>query len=61
MAINVLTGKPIMKIDPIYFRPNEVPDLRGDFRKAKLNLGWEPKVSFEQLVEEMMLADLKIS
>jgi GDPmannose 4,6-dehydratase len=58
MAIDTSTGKTIMKIDPIYFRPNEVPDLCGDSSKARENLGWSPQISFEQLVEEMVIADL---
>jgi GDPmannose 4,6-dehydratase len=58
IAVDTATGKTIMKIDPIYFRPNEVPDLCGDYSKARKNLGWSPQVSFEQLVEEMVLADL---
>lgn len=58
MAVDTSTGKTIMKIDPIYFRPNEVPDLCGDYSKARENLGWSPQISFEQLVEEMVIADL---
>lgn len=55
-------GKPIIKINPKYFRPTEVETLLGDFNKAKNILGWSPKVSFNQLVEEMVLHDFdKIS
>ena len=59
IAVDIATGKTIMRIDPIYFRPNEVPDLCGDFSKARKKLGWEPQVTFEQLVEEMVLSDLR--
>jgi GDPmannose 4,6-dehydratase len=47
------TMKPIIKVDPKYFRPAEVETLLGDATKAKQKLGWEPKISFDQLVEEM--------
>ena len=45
-------------VDPRYFRPAEVETLLGDPTKAKTALGWEPKVSFEELVQEMSEADL---
>jgi GDPmannose 4,6-dehydratase len=47
------TMKPIIKVDPKYFRPAEVETLLGDATKAKQKLGWEPKITFEQLVEDM--------
>jgi GDPmannose 4,6-dehydratase len=47
------TKKPVIKVDPKYFRPSEVETLLGDATKAKQKLGWEPKISFEQLVEDM--------
>ena len=46
-------------IDPKFFRPAEVDRLLADSSKAKAKLGWEPKVSFEELVELMVQADLK--
>jgi GDPmannose 4,6-dehydratase len=52
-------GQVIVKIDPRYFRPTEVESLLGDPSKAKNELGWEPKISFEDLVKEMVLADLE--
>ncbi|QNI38219.1 GDP-mannose 4,6-dehydratase [Edaphobacter albus] len=52
-------GKPIVAIDPRYFRPTEVETLLGDPSKAKRELGWTPRTSFEQLVDEMVEADLK--
>ena len=49
------TGKTIIKVNPKYFRPAEVETLLGDASKAKEKLGWEPKISFEQLVEDMCI------
>jgi GDPmannose 4,6-dehydratase len=51
-------GKCIVAVDPRYFRPTEVETLLGDATKAKQKLGWTPKISFEQLVTEMVRADL---
>jgi GDPmannose 4,6-dehydratase len=52
-------GRAIVAIDPRYFRPAEVDTLLGDASKAKRQLGWEPRVRFAELVEEMMREDLK--
>jgi GDPmannose 4,6-dehydratase len=52
-------GKCIVAVDPRYFRPTEVETLLGDPGKAKRKLGWVPKTSFRQLVEEMVREDLK--
>ncbi len=51
----------IVRIDPRYFRPTEVESLLGDASKAKKQLGWEPKISFAKLVEEMVEEDLAIA
>ncbi len=53
------TGKTIVRIEPRYFRPTEVEFLLGDPSKAKEKLGWEPKVSFDELVKTMVREDLK--
>ena len=53
VGYDVFTGNEIIKIDPKYFRPAEVETLLGDASKAKEKLGWEPKTSFKQLVEDM--------
>lgn len=53
------TGKCIVSVDPRYFRPTEVETLLGDPTKAKQKLGWTPKITFEELVNEMMTEDLK--
>lgn len=52
-------GKCIVSVDPRYFRPTEVENLLGDPSKAKAKLGWEPKISFLELVQEMVREDLK--
>lgn len=51
--------KCIVQVDPRYFRPTEVETLLGDARKAKEKLGWVPKISFTELVAEMVREDLK--
>ena len=51
--------EPIVAVDPRYFRPTEVETLLGDPSKAKQKLGWEPKITFEELVAEMAQSDLK--
>ena len=53
------TGKCIVFVDPGYFRPTEVETLLGDPSKAKAKLGWEPKITFGELVKEMVREDLK--
>jgi GDPmannose 4,6-dehydratase len=58
-GIDEKTGKIVIEIDPKYFRPTEVDLLLGDPSKAKAKLGWEPKVTFEGLVNMMVDADLK--
>ena len=58
-GINKKTGKIIVEIDPRYFRPAEVESLLGDPTKAKEKLGWQPKISFEELIKEMVHSDLE--
>ena len=53
IGYDVFTGKEVIRVDPKYFRPAEVETLLGDATKAKHNLGWSPKISFDQLVEDM--------
>lgn len=53
------SGKVIVRVDPRYFRPTEVESLLGDPTKAKEKLGWTPKISFKELVSEMVREDLK--
>jgi GDPmannose 4,6-dehydratase len=51
-------GRTIVAVDPRYFRPAEVETLLGDSSKARANLGWIPKISFKELVSEMIQKDL---
>jgi GDPmannose 4,6-dehydratase len=55
-----LDYRKFVEIDPMLIRPAEVHHLRGDYSKAKRQFGWEPKISFEQLVRMMVDADLKL-
>tara|TARA_B100000795_G_scaffold269002_1_gene257166 strand:- start:1353 stop:2441 length:1089 start_codon:yes stop_codon:yes gene_type:complete len=55
------TGKLIIAVDPQYFRPTEVETLLGDASKAKEKLGWEPKISFTEMVHEMMENDINLA
>jgi len=52
-------GKEVLNIDPNYFRPNEVDLLVGDSTKAKEKLGWKAETNLEELIQEMVLSDLK--
>tara|TARA_B100000941_G_scaffold117704_1_gene82598 strand:+ start:546 stop:1592 length:1047 start_codon:yes stop_codon:yes gene_type:complete len=58
-GINKKTGKIIIKIGKRYFRPTEVDTLLGDARKAKKILKWKPKITFNQMVKEMVESDYK--
>lgn len=60
VGINTATGEAIVKVDPRYFRPTEVDHLLGDPTKAKEKLGWVPQITFEDLVKEMVDADVKL-
>lgn len=53
------TNQCIVEVDPRYFRPAEVETLLGDPSKAKNKLGWVPKITFQELVSEMVRADLQ--
>lgn len=57
-GINKDTGKILVEIEPRYFRPSEVELLWGDSQKAKRILKWEPKISFDKLIEVMVEYDL---
>ena len=57
--IDKKSKKILISIDKKYFRPAEVENLKGDFSKAKKDLKWKPKTSFNELVKKMMLSDLK--
>mgnify|MGYP001166006117 CR=1 FL=1 len=58
-GIDAESGRTLVKVDPQYFRPTEVDLLWGDVTKAKTQLGWEPTVTFAELVQMMVHEDLK--
>ena len=60
-GIDKKTGKTLVRIDPVYFRPTEVDLLIGDASKAREKLGWKPKTTLAQLVSEMVSGDLEIA
>ena len=60
-GIDVKTGKTIIKIDPRYFRPFELGALKGDASRARAELGWQPKITFDELVDEMVEEDLRLA
>ncbi len=57
VGVDEASGRTLVRIDPTYYRPTEVDFLQGDASKAERVLGWKPKVSFEELVREMVDAD----
>jgi GDPmannose 4,6-dehydratase len=57
-GIDQSTGRVLVEVDPRYFRPTEVDSLLGDASKARAKLGWRHRTSFEQLVTEMVEADM---
>jgi GDPmannose 4,6-dehydratase len=59
--MSFLKGREIVKIDPRYYRPTEVESLLGDPAKARKQLGWEPGISFEELVQEMVKEDFELA
>jgi GDPmannose 4,6-dehydratase len=60
-GVDKKSGKIVVRIDPVYFRPTEVDLLIGDAGKAQRKLGWKPKTSFADLVRQMVAGDLKIA
>ncbi|MCG8578035.1 MAG: GDP-mannose 4,6-dehydratase, partial [Flavobacteriales bacterium] len=59
--VGKINGVPKIFVHPRYFRPTEVESLLGDTSKAREKLGWSPKISFEELVKEMVEHDLKLA
>lgn len=59
--LSLKPGDVMVRVDPRYFRPTEVETLLGDASKAKAQLGWEPEISFEELVREMAREDLLLA
>jgi GDPmannose 4,6-dehydratase len=54
-------GRCIVRVDPRYFRPTEVETLLGDASKARAKLGWAPRITFEELVAEMVREDFRLA
>ena len=61
IGVDQVSGKTIVRVDPRYFRPAEVDTLLCDASKAKQKLGWQPAISFERLVKEMVEVDYQIA
>jgi GDPmannose 4,6-dehydratase len=61
VGIDSVSGKTLVRVDPRYFRPTEVETLLGDASKALQKLGWAAKVSFSELVAEMVQSDLELA
>lgn len=57
--INITDWTPYVYVNPKFIRPAEVPYLRGDMSKAREKLGWQPKTTFKELIEEMVEADIR--
>ena len=60
-GIDASSGRKVVAVDPRYFRPTEVDTLLGDASKARRQLGWSAQIGFEQLVREMVQADLELA
>jgi GDPmannose 4,6-dehydratase len=58
-AVDVATGKTVMRVNPRFYRPAEVDLLIGNPARAKAKLGWEPKTTLEQLCQMMVEADMR--
>ncbi|MBW2029500.1 MAG: GDP-mannose 4,6-dehydratase [Deltaproteobacteria bacterium] len=59
VASEIREGDVVVEVDPRYFRPTEVDELLGDATKARRELGWEPRISFKEMVAQMVRADLE--
>ena len=57
-GVDVVNGEILVEVDPRYFRPTEVDVLLGDPSKAREKLNWKHRISFDELVKEMVLSDL---
>ncbi len=61
VGVDALSGRTLVRVDPRYFRPTEVDSLLGDASKAHDRLGWSAEVGFDELVAEMVVADLALA
>ena len=60
VGYDINTKKILVKIDKNYFRPNEVNELRGDFKKAKKILKWKPQITLDEMIKKMVMHDIQI-
>lgn len=60
-GVDAASGRVIVRVDPRYFRPTEVDSLLGDASKARAKLGWQPEISFEEMVAEMVAGDVALA
>jgi GDPmannose 4,6-dehydratase len=60
-GVDSKTGATVVRVDPRYFRPAEVETLLGDASKARRVLGWQPEISFDTLIDEMVASDWEIA
>jgi GDPmannose 4,6-dehydratase len=60
-GVDARSGRTVVRINPRYLRPAEVDTLLGDSTRARMELGWQPTVSFEELVREMVAHDLALA
>ena len=58
VGIDRSTGRVVIRVDPVFYRPTEVEQLTGDASKARKELGWIPEMSLEQLAKTMVEADI---
>ena len=61
IGIDTTTGNKVVGVSPRYFRDSEVESLLGDATKARQELGWEPEITVEQMIEEMVHKDLRLA
>ena len=61
IGIDTTTGNKVVGVSPRYFRDSEVESLLGDATKARTELGWEPEITVEQMIEEMVHKDLRLA
>ena len=59
VGYNTANNQILVKVDPKYFRPTDINELRGDYSKARRELGWKPKTTFDEMVRIMVESDLE--